>query len=289
MKAFTLSALGLFLASSFAANAQLSYSTAGSTYLQNFDTLPTSPLNTSLGTSPTGWTDDNASPAAGNFSIAGWYLWAPIVASEGGFNGHQRVRIGAGTSTTGSFMSWGSSSDRALGSLDSNTMADPAGSTTAGDSMSIGLRIKNDTGVTLTDFTLTYDGEQWRNGGSGTANSLIFAYSIGSTTADWTNAVGSGFTAASALNFVAPVTGTAASVDGNVAGKVAGITATISGLNWAPGTELWLRWQDLNDAGADDGLGIDNVSFSAAAVPEPSSVALLALGAAGLLARRRNK
>src|SRR4051794_863399 len=124
MKSFTLSVFGLLLTGLVAANAQLSYSTVGSSYSQNFDTLPTTPLNTSLGNSPTGWTDDNASPGAGNFSIAGWYLWAPIAATEGGFNGHQRVRIGAGTSTTGSFMSWGNSADRALGSLDSNTMAD---------------------------------------------------------------------------------------------------------------------------------------------------------------------
>ena len=153
--------------------------------------------------------------------------------------------------------------------------------------MSIGFRISNNAGTTLTDFTLTYDGEQWRNGGSGTANALRFAYSLTATTADWTNAPG--FTSVSALDFVAPVVGTtAASVDGNSAGKVAGITATVSGLSWTPGTDLWLRWKDLSDPGADDGLGIDNLSFSAnVSVPEPSSMALFGLASVGLGFRKR--
>src|SRR5689334_14766219 len=102
--------------------AAVSYTTPGSTYSQNFDSFPISPQNASLGNSPTGWTDDNPSPAVGNFGIVGWYLWAPITATEGGFNGHQRVRIGPGSSTTGAFMSWGSSGStgRSLGSLDTN-------------------------------------------------------------------------------------------------------------------------------------------------------------------------
>jgi hypothetical protein len=190
-------------------------------------------------------------------------------------------------------MSWGASgnTERSLGSLDSNTMA----SDTAGDSMSIGLRISNNTGLTLTDFTLTYDGEQWRNGGSGTANALRFAYSLTASTANWTNVTGGAdFTGVSALDFVAPVVSTtAAAVDGNTAGggggKIAGITATVSGLNWAPGTDLWLRWQDLSDAGADDGLGIDNVSFSAIQTPEPSSLSLLVLATTGFVIARRRK
>ena len=40
------------------AAAAIMYSTVGSTYSQNFDSLPNSPTNTSLGSSPAGWTDD---------------------------------------------------------------------------------------------------------------------------------------------------------------------------------------------------------------------------------------
>ena len=50
-------------------NAAVLYSTNGSTYSQNFDGLPNSPTNVSLGASPAGWTDDNApaAPAAAKF------------------------------------------------------------------------------------------------------------------------------------------------------------------------------------------------------------------------------
>src|SRR6266545_1264929 len=87
-------ALGLF--STGPARGSIIYSTPGSTYSQNFDTLPITPENVSLGTSPIGWQNDNASPGAGNFSIVGWYLFHPASLSEGGFDGHQRMRIGAG-------------------------------------------------------------------------------------------------------------------------------------------------------------------------------------------------
>src|SRR5438045_4168282 len=110
MKNYLCFALGLLVVLAVTSQrsfASVTYSVAGSTYSQNFDTLPTTPANASLGNSPIGWTDDNAAPGAGNFSIVGWYLWAPISATEGGFNNHQRMRVGAGTSTTGSFMSWG--------------------------------------------------------------------------------------------------------------------------------------------------------------------------------------
>src|SRR6476646_6891888 len=71
------------------APAAVSYSVTGGTYTQNFDTLPITPVNTSLGNSPIGWTDDNASPGAGNFSILGWYLFHATSTTEGGFSGHQ--------------------------------------------------------------------------------------------------------------------------------------------------------------------------------------------------------
>src|SRR5438034_10805075 len=101
------------------APASIIYSTPGSTYAQNFDTRPNTPENVSLGNSPAGWQDDIASPGAGNFSIVGWYLFHPASLTEGGFTGHQRMRIGAGSATTGAFMSFGTSgsTERAMGSL----------------------------------------------------------------------------------------------------------------------------------------------------------------------------
>ncbi len=41
------------------------------------------------------------------------------------------------------------------------------------------------------------------------------------------------------------------------------IEHTVTGINWAPGAELWIRWRDT--LGAHDGIAIDNVRFTASA------------------------
>src|SRR5580765_8234427 len=134
------------------AHAAVSYTTPGSTYSQNFDSLPITPESVSLGNSPTGWTDDNASPAAGNFSIVGWYLYYPTSTTEGGFNGHQRFRISGAPGNTGSFYSFGQtgSNERSLGDIGANTLAPDNGD------MYIALRLNNGTGQVLDSFTLSY-------------------------------------------------------------------------------------------------------------------------------------
>lgn len=282
----------LALAFSPTARGSVSYSTAGSIYSQNFDSLPNTPQNASLGTtaSAVGWTDDNAAPGVGQFSIVGWYLYHPTVQSEGGINGHQRMRIGAGTANTGAFMSFGGSgsTDRALGAINANTLTPTP---PPGVDVYIGLRLNNNTGVTLDNFTLTYNGEQWRDGGDAAPNAqgLVFMWS---TTATAISDPNTSFTLESGLNFTSPVfanTGAGAAVDGNVAGRVNGITATVTGINWLPGTDLWLRFNDVNNVGNDHGLAIDDLTFTAVAVPEPSALALIGLGAASLIVFRRRK
>jgi len=268
---------------SIESRAAVMYSTPGSTYTQDFDSLPNTPENVSLGASPAGWTDDNASPGVGNFSIVGWYLYHPTSQTEGGFSGRQRMRIGAGSANTGAFMSFGSSTstERAMGALNSNTLAP------ANDNAYIGARFTNSTGITLTEFTLSYSGEQWRDGGATNpvSQSLTFGYKITNGAA---NLQDTGFTGEAALNFTSPVftnTGSGAAVNGNVAGKVAIGPVTVTGISWAPGDDLWIRWADLNDAGNDHGLAIDDLSFSA--IPEPASLTLVGMASLGLLIRRR--
>jgi hypothetical protein len=260
------------------------YSTPAASYSQNFDTLPTTPENASLGSSPTGWTDDNASPGAGNFSIVGFYLHHVTTQTEGGFSGKQRMRVGAGTANTGAFWSYGASGspDRALSSLASNTTAAVAD----GGVQYIGARFTNNTGVNLANFTLEYFGEQWRDGGAATpvAQQLTFEWKVGAASLQDT-----GFTAASALDFVSPVfanTGSGAAVVGNTAGRVQKGPVTVNSIGWAPGTDLWIRWTDVNDSGNDHGLGIDDLTFSAN-VPEPTGLSLALLGFVVAGARRR--
>jgi hypothetical protein len=271
------------------ARAVVSYNTIDSIYNQNFDSLPITPENVSLGATSAGlgWTDDNATPGAGQYSILGWYLYHPIVQSEGGVNGNQRMRIGAGTSNTGAFMSFGLSgvTERALGGVASNTLA------AAGAEMFIGVRLTNNTGATLNSFTLSYNGEQWRDGGSNTgtpvAHTLNFMWS---TTATAISDPSSSFTTVPQLSFTSPVfTNLAggAGVDGNGVGRLAIASFTVEGINWLAGTDLWLRWADVNNAGNDHGLAVDDVSFSANTIPEPGVCAALILGLTTLASRRR--
>lgn len=274
-----------------AAQAAISYTTAGSVYGENFDGLPNTPGNnvniqTAAGGYTSGWQDDSAVTAGTSIGVPGWYLYHPLgPLTEGGVNGHQRVRIGTGANT-GGFWAFGQNTgaaEMALGSLGSATVADN------NENMFIGLRIINNTADTLTAFTLTFDGEQWRDGASTTGETLSFAYSTSAAVSDWFDP-GTSFTSVAALNFTAPVTAstTGAQVDGNSAGLVSNITATITGLNWQPGTELWLRWADPQlPSLADDGLAIDNVRFSA--VPEPSATLLLAGAASAALAFRNRR
>jgi hypothetical protein len=142
--------------------------------------------------------------------------------------------------------------------------------------MAVGFQ--NNTGATLTSFSVSYDGEQWRDSGNMSAQTMRFEYGFGAAF----TSVSSWLAPGGNFDWASPVTsGTAGAVNGNSAGLVAGRGGTISGLTWSPGQTLWLRWVEVNDAGFDHGLAIDNFTFTAV-VPEPRLTGL-AIGA-GLLA-----
>lgn len=246
------------------AHATISVGSAAFTYAQNYDALAqTGSANT--------WVNDSTINGFSLFNSAGAAITAYAADN--------------GASNTGSFYSFGttSSSDRALGSTASGGayFGSPASGAPAGF---VAVAFTNTSGVALAGFTLGYDGEQWRNGGNTSAQSLTVDYGFG---ASYTAAVFGAPVAA--LTFTSPVVGaTGAAVDGNTAGRVANISATVT-QPWAAGQTLWVRWTDLNDVGNDHGLAIDNLSFSVTAVPEPGSWALMLAGlaATGFLLRRR--
>jgi hypothetical protein len=65
------------------------------------------------------------------------------------------------------------------------------------------------------------------------------------------------------------------------------VSSTVSGITWASGTDIWLRWTVPSVTNAPN-VGLDDVTFSA--IPEPSAFAALAgLGALGLAATRRRR
>jgi hypothetical protein len=175
-----------------AASAQAAVLYSGGTYSQSFDSLPNAPTDANVETTAftDGWQDDvdPATSPQNDISIPGWYLWHSVSpTSENGFNGNQRMRIGAGGSNTGAFWSYGSagSQERALGSLGSTTIANqPTGTPPANDTRVLtALRLTNNTSDVFTEFTVNYDGEQWRDGGNTApppAEVLLFDYSLAS-------------------------------------------------------------------------------------------------------------
>ena len=249
------------------ANASVSVPSGGAfSYTQNFDSLATT------GTANL-WANDS--------TLQGWSLFAsnnaPITAYS----------TGNGSSNTGSFYSFGTtgSTDRALGGVGSAGayFGAPASGNIAGW---IAVAFQNNSGSALNNFTVSFDGEQWRNGGNASTQPMVLEYGYGSSFASvssWTAPAGS-------FNWISPVaTTTAAALDGNApANSVLGLGGTVA-TSWAAGDTLWIRWVERNDVGNDHGLAIDNVSFSVSAVPEPETYALMlaGLGMMGVMARRR--
>jgi hypothetical protein len=272
----------------------------GGFYIQDYNSLPNTPVNQSLGNTADarGWIDDTASPAANQYSISGWYIYHPTVQAEGGINGHQRLRV-SGTPTTaatGSFYSYGdnasTSTERALGVVPSATLAPNNGE------VWYGLRLTNNTTDTLTQFTLNYTGEQWRVGDSNSAGggagneSLTVDYRLGGT-----DLQSGTYTEIPGATFDSPVDviGSTSHLNGNdPANRVTGLGATVTGISWTPGTDLWLRWTAINKFNtgvgeiADHGLAIDDLTFIGE-VPEPSTLALSVLFAVTMLGWRRER
>jgi hypothetical protein len=249
------------------ANASVSVPSGGAfSYTQNFDSLAATGTTSS-------WVNDS--------TLQGWSLFASNNSPISAYN------IGTGSSNAGSFYSFGTtgSTDRALGGVGSagTYFGAPASGNVAGW---IAVAFQNNSGSALNNFTLGFDGEQWRNGGNTSAQPMVLEYGYGSsfaTVSSWTAPAGS-------FNWISPVaTATVSALDGNApANSVLGLGGTVA-TSWAAGDTLWIRWVERNDVGNDHGLAIDNVSFSVSAVPEPETYALLLAGMSmmGAMARRR--
>jgi hypothetical protein len=195
--------------------------------------------------------------------LAGWYGSSVLLARFGATDGDQ---------TTGGQISFGpeSGANRALGLL--------ATSTTGGTAF--GVRLVNGSGITLTRMNLQYTGEIWRQ--SNVPKTLQFHYYVDLT---GTSPLVTNVTAllpALNVNFptVAADSGGLA-VDGTSSlyqTNLSVLNQTIT--NWPSGAALWLVWEMNDSTGKAQGLGIDNLSFSASV---PISVPLVIQPAGGNL------
>ncbi|MFZ1527872.1 MAG: lamin tail domain-containing protein, partial [Ferruginibacter sp.] len=198
--------------------------TSGS-YIQNFNTLASSGSANPITTLPTGWTFIEAGTGA-NTNYSG----------------------GTGSSATGDTYSFGTTAaERAFGSLISGSVTP-----------TLGAAFTNNSGSPINSISVSYTGEQWRLGATGRLDKLDFQYSLNATS------INSGtWIDADALDFAAPVTsGTVGALDGNTATNRTSLSATIGSLNIPNGSTFFIRWNDFNPSGSDDGLGVDDFSIS---------------------------
>jgi hypothetical protein len=227
------------------ASAQVNYDTSGDLYTENFD----AGLSSSAANLP--WTDNSV--------FAGWSAYQ--ISTSGAPAEYRRT---GGDSSLAEVFQWrdgAGASDGAFGSKPNDTTGD----------ILRGIQITNASGATLDSITIGYTGEQWYESGIVQNNQLVVAYQVGSPT----NLSAGSWTEIPSLIFDTPQnTGAGQNLDGNAAANRVVFTptaVTISG--WDGGTDLWIRWFDSNSSGVDQGLGIDDFSFSA--VPEPSQYAIL--------------
>ena len=209
----------------------VSLTTIGATYLQDFNTLASTSTSS---TTPVGW---------------GFV--------ETGTSANTIYTAGTGSSTTGDTYSFGatSSTERAFGGLQSGSV-----------NPTVGSAFTNNTGITITSLGISYIGEQWRLGALGRIDRLDFQYSTDATslsTGTWTDI--------NSLDFTAPTTGpTTGALDGNAVANRTSIGSVITGLSIPNGATFFIRWNDFNATGADDGLGVDDFSL----VTNPPSVSI---------------
>ncbi len=263
---FMLSAVSLFSSS---AGADISYT--GGNLFENFDLLPTT-------------------NQAGFFS-ATVGAQSPITVSTGSFDGTKLAGTGttataftadAGSGISGGIYSYGAATvaERALGSLASGS-----------NIMGYGFRLVNNSALTVNSIEVFFTQENWRTS-TATLNTVAASFSFDqSILASGYLTSGAGFTPVTSLDLVGPPFVAAnGPLDGNDPLNQTGRTFTFTGLNWLPGEQFFLRWQDVNDTGSDAGLAIDSMEliFTSATIPEPSVIGLL-VGLAGLgLFRRRS-
>jgi hypothetical protein len=226
-------ALALFLAAG-PASAQVSISALGTPVSQNFNTLATAGNS---GVVPPGWGFNESGPGA-----------------------NATYTAGNGNSNAGGTYSFGAagSSERALGSVLSGSM-----------NLAFGGSFVNNTGATIVSLDISFVGEQWRLGNQGRADRIDFQYSLNATsltTGTWTDV--------NALDFTTPnMVAAVGALDGNGAGNFTAVSGSVTGLVIPNGAVFWIRWNDFNAQGADDGLAVDDLSVTAQSGLTPAHLA----------------
>ncbi len=186
-----------------------------------------------------------------NTTINGWY-------SSIGISGHENVQTSPVPTNNGGFYSYECNGDnnQKLGTRPSN------GTGAVGTFLRFGVRLANNTGLTIQSIRVSFDAYQFSLAANGSvANILGFDYLVSGTAI--TNVTGAGYTSVASLAFAAPQSTTNSTSTGvQLAGypcnqtqfKSACIPVTIPN-----NSEIMLRWSDENNSNNDPHFGIDNL------------------------------
>ncbi|RAV99258.1 DUF5689 domain-containing protein [Pseudochryseolinea flava] len=205
-------------------HAQISLFQINASYRQDFDSLLSTGTTNDFSTFPHGW-----------------------VAVESGTNANTTYASSTGSANAGNTYSFGTNGERSFGGLQSGSLIP-----------TVGAGFVNNTGTVINALQISYRGEQWRLGAVNRIDRLDFQYSLDATsltTGTWSDL--------DALDFNGPIsTGTAGALNGNDSLSSTVLITTIDGLTITPGTKFFIRWNDFNAGGADDGLSIDDFSIT---------------------------
>jgi hypothetical protein len=230
-------------------NCTFQFDCTNDTYVQDFNTW--NPTTTAANTCANG--DNLNDPWNNANTLQTWYVDL--------LSGTYRFNANDGTCTLGGMYSFGSNGggDRALGT------------NRGGSAFRFGAQFINNTGVPVTDLMIDYVGEQWRRGcaANGVPDRLDFQYSLDATslnTGTWVQH--------NPLDFVSPYTGPIGNIalNGDQPANRTAISSVITGLNIPPGASFWIRWNDFDLNGCDDGLAVDDLRVRVNTIPQPAAV-----------------
>ncbi|HVZ24693.1 MAG TPA: hypothetical protein VG842_01485, partial [Sediminibacterium sp.] len=224
------------------------YSIPGSHYRQDFDGLPATGSFSLNGKGPFFLSE---SPVNAR-SLEGWQIW-----QYGGSGKNAVFQAGTGSGTGQGAYSLGSAgaTERALGSLASGSGI-----------YAFGLILSNRTGKLLTNCTIQFTAEQWRKGGSGSLNTWQFSYQLGQI-----SGINIGQVIKEPAGNFSSIQASieSGSQNGNLPANRQNYTILLKSINWQPGQELLLRWDDADDSGSDDLMALDDFMFIADNDPVP--------------------
>lgn len=241
---------------------------------QNFDALLTSAgpansnssnivvLNAAAPRRYLGKFDNSINDSGETVNIPGWAL-VEEGTNSGSVTG--RYNTGDGSAAGANTYTYGNSSDRALGSLNDTTQAVNY----------LGACFVNAGTLTYT-VAVSYSGEQWRRGASGSqTDRLDFQYSkMASATASNIYDGSGTWTDDDALDLVSPNTSAAVgALDGNAAANTRFLSKN-NVTTIAPGQKIYIRWVDNDIAAADDALAIDDVTVAFTAAPTAAAASV---------------